>query len=594
MLPNYQKQVKDLEHKILDLNKKDNKLSLFRLLSFLSFLAGVIWAVSSASGFSFLLPLILLFVFIAVLSEHQKTRRSIRETQTLKDLLQNEISVLHFKGNQYNNGMAFRDPDHDFSQDMDLFGENSLFQYINRCATGVGVKTLANILRSDHTIESILERQEMIREMATEKDWSLDMRRMLYQKRMRDFSKEFLPEIKNTIQPPAHYRYLLFSSYLVLVLSLLSVPFLKPGGWMLLVPVFFNMILFSRTGKFIKTIKAQLEGRERILNEYRKILSVFEKKHWHSIYLRNLQKNLSADGVSSSKIIEKLYKRSRESEYTLNMLTAALLNYFFAWDLLVTIRIAGWFNQYAEKTREWFDVIGQVESLLSLANIQHNHNWIYPEIIQGDFCFQATDMGHPLIPENERVNNSFTMKKPATTSIITGSNMAGKSTFLRTIGANIILAHAGAPVCASQFKISIFRIMTYLTITDSLSENTSTFYREIKRLKKLLDSSKKDHNVLLLLDELLRGTNSADKARGSIAITRELVENEIPSVIATHNLELADMQKQYQQHIRNYYFDITIENNEEMRFDYKLKEGICNTFNASILLKEIGINIDME
>lgn len=593
MLENYQKQLKDLDFKILDLNKKDNKLSFFRLLSFLSFLAGLVWAVSSSLLMIQILPFVLLFVFIMVLARHQKTRRSIEDTRIYKELLENEINALQLKDNQYYNGMVFRDPDHDFSQDMDLFGKNSLFQYINRCATGVGVQTLANILRSNHSAESILERQEMIRELAQEKDWCMDMRRMLYKKRMSDFSKEFLPEIKNTLQPPSRYRYAIFISYMVLIISVMSAPFLAPGWWMLLVPVVFNMILLSRTGKFIKTIKMQLEGRERTINEYRKFLSVFEKKQWHSVSLKKLQKNLSVDGVSSSDIIAKLYQHSRESEYTLNMLAAAFLNYLFAWDLLVTIRIAGWFNKYAGKTQEWFGVIGQVESLLSLANIDNNHDWVYPEIAQEGFLLHATEMGHPLIPVNERVTNSFTMQKPATIAIITGSNMAGKSTFLRTTGINIILAHAGAPVCASRFHLSIFRIMTYLTITDSLSENTSTFYREIKRMKKILDSSKQDSNVLLLLDELLRGTNSADKARGSIAITSELVENKIPAVIATHNLELADMQKQYEEQIRNYYFDITIENNEEMRFDYKLKQGICNTFNASILLKEIGINIDV-
>ncbi|MFW5720955.1 MAG: hypothetical protein ACOCWW_01065, partial [Bacteroidota bacterium] len=262
MLPNYQKQVKEIDNKIHVLNQKDNKLSLLRLLSFLSFSAGLVWAVSLATVFSFLLPLILLLIFIAVLSAHQKTRKSISETHTLKELLENEINVLHFRGNQYYNGNVFVDADHDFSLDMDIFGENSLFQYINRCATGVGNQKLADILRSCHSRESILERQEMVKELATEKDWSLNLRQMLFKKCMKDFSKELLPEIKNTIQPPVHYRYLLVSSYIVLALSLIGIPFLKPGGWMLLIPVFFNMILLSRTGKFIKTSKEKRGGRE--------------------------------------------------------------------------------------------------------------------------------------------------------------------------------------------------------------------------------------------------------------------------------------------------------------------------------------------
>jgi DNA mismatch repair ATPase MutS len=207
------------------------------------------------------------------------------------------------------------------------------------------------------------------------------------------------------------------------------------------------------------------------------------------------------------------------------------------------------------------------------------------------FVFESEDLGHPLIPYAERVNNNFSVEKNTLISLVTGSNMAGKSTFLRSIGVNIVLAQMGAPVCARTFTVSPVRLMTSMRISDNLAENTSTFYAELKKLKTIIEAVNNHEKVFVLLDEILRGTNSHDRHIGSDALIKQLIRHDAYAVIATHDLVLAELQKQYPQTIENYHFDVQVKG-EELFFDYKLKEGVCHSLNASLLMKKIGIELE--
>jgi DNA mismatch repair ATPase MutS len=589
----YKQLIENLDSMIMRLEKVDNYYSIGRLLGFIFFLLSLAIAISSGSVIWIIVSLIALPVFIAILLGHFRMLEQKKELETKRNIYRNEIKVLNLKGNDYYNGQDFIDPEHDFTSDMDVFGDHSVFSYVNRCATGVGNLQLSDFLSGKSPITEITARQEATKEFADRNEWCVNLRTDLYTRKIRNFSSEYLPEIKTGTKKIRRPEIWIITSYLILFLCLLGVVFWGMNLSLLIIPIFFNIIVFHFTGKFIRGIKAELDGREKILNDYRKILYEYESQEWKSGYLIHLKQQLKKDDISATQAIARLGNLSQKLDYTLNMIMAFILNFFFLWDLVITLRIARWFDEYATKTSDWFKVIGKVEAVLSLANLQFNHpEWVYPEFAENGFKFKGHELGHPLIPAHQRVCNDFICHEEKGVSIVTGSNMAGKSTFLRTVGVNILLARSGGPVCAKSLTLSHFRIMTYLNITDSLSENTSTFYREIKRLKKILDSARNDNNVLLLLDELLRGTNSADKARGSIAITRELIKNKIPAIIATHNLELADLQKDFPRHIENYFFDITIDANKKMTFDYKIKHGICNTFNASLLLREIGIDIN--
>ncbi len=588
----YKERIKEIELLIATLQKKDHIFNTLRLISFIAFL--VILAISLGNGKAtgFIISGILLFVFVRVVLTHLNNQAKLDTAITQKKILENEINCLELKNNDYYSGNSFHSPDHDYSYDMDLFGENSIFHYINRCATGVGNKALAGWLAEEHSLNEILKRQEAVKELAKEKEWCEELRVRLYKNRIDDFRKEHLPEIKKTLSAPKNLKLWIYLSYGVMLLAIALISFLSVNATILLIPFFINSMLNFRFGKFIKTIRAQLEGRENTLNDYNKILTAFELKKFQSVFLENLRTNLSQDNISATKSIARLQNLSKKLDYSLGMLTGVILNIILLWDIVLCQKVTEWFEKHAEKTTQWFQVVGSLEAIISLAIIRNNHpEWHFPVFHENGFRLEGKNLGHPLIPESERVSNDFSLKKESWINIITGSNMAGKSTFLRTIGVNIIFAKAGSVVCAESLNVSHFRIMTYLTITDSLTENTSTFYREILRLKKILDNARQDNNILLLLDEMLRGTNSADKARGSMAIVRELILHQVPALVATHNLELAEMQNEFPENISNYYFDIIIENDSTMSFDYKLKTGICNTFNASLLLKKIGIDV---
>ena len=593
MISYYKERIKEIEILIAKLQRKDNIFNTLRLSSFIAFLVTLAISLGgNGKATGFVISGILLFAFVRVVLMHLNNQSKLDTALTRKKMLENEINCLKLKDNTYYSGSSFHSPDHDFSYDMDLFGNNSIFHYINRCATGVGNKALSGWLAEEHPLDEILKRQEAVKELSREKEWCEDLRVGLFKTRIEDFKKEHLPDIRKTLSAPKNLRLWINISYGLMLLAIVGIAFFAVNPAILLILLFLNSLLNFRYGKYTKIIRAQLEGRENTLRDYHKILTAFELKKFHSVYLKNLQNALSQDKISATKSIARLQNLSKKLDYSLGMLTGLVLNIFLLWDIVLCRKVTEWFENHAEKTKQWFQVAGSLEAIISLANIHNNHTeWNFPVFHENGFRLEGKNLGHPLIPEIDCVSNNFSLMKDSWINIITGSNMAGKSTFLRTIGVNIILAKAGSVVCAESLNISHFRIMTYLTITDSLTENTSTFYREIIRLKKILDSARQDNNILLLLDEMLRGTNSADKARGSMAIVRELIHHKVPAIVATHNLELAEMQKEFPVNISNYYFDIIIENDSTMSFDYKLKPGVCNTFNASLLLKKIGIDV---
>jgi DNA mismatch repair ATPase MutS len=250
-----------------------------------------------------------------------------------------------------------------------------------------------------------------------------------------------------------------------------------------------------------------------------------------------------------------------------------------------------WKKDNKENFDDWFTALGYLEALNSLATIKFNHpEWCFPQIKENHFSIDAKALGHPLIPPDKRIDNDIHIHKNGALMLITGSNMAGKSTYLRSVGVNIVLAMAGSVVCAKKISVSPVSLISSMRIADNLSESTSTFYAELKKLKTIIDLVKKENKIFILLDEILRGTNSLDRHIGSKALVTQLIKCHAVGIIATHDLELAKLQNDYPSNILNYYFDVQVEG-EELHFDYKLKEGVCNSLNASILMKKIGIEL---
>ncbi len=283
-------------------------------------------------------------------------------------------------------------------------------------------------------------------------------------------------------------------------------------------------------------------------------------------------------------------------DYRLNPLVFIPLNIFTYWDLQQVWQLEKWKQQQQQKIHLWFEAVAEQEALSSLANLAFNHpSWVFPVIRPDWFTLICREAGHPLIAVDKCVTNSFELDGHPQLAFITGSNMAGKSTFLRTIGTNLVLAMAGAPVFATKFETPVLKLMTSMRVTDNLEESASTFYAELQKLKMILDEVKKhttvhEERVFLLLDEILRGTNSLDRHTGSEALLKQLIKENAVGVIASHDLSLAELETQFPNAIRNYHFDVTI-HGSELSFDYKLKEGVCQTLTATLLMKKRGIDL---
>jgi DNA mismatch repair ATPase MutS len=255
------------------------------------------------------------------------------------------------------------------------------------------------------------------------------------------------------------------------------------------------------------------------------------------------------------------------------------------------IRLEKWKSGMESTVRKWFDALAEAEVLNSMACFAFaNPEYILPETTGADFHYEARELGHPLILAQKRVSNSFFVEGRGKTVVVTGSNMSGKSTFLRTLGINAVLALAGAPVCAASCRISVFQVFTAMRTQDSLEESVSSFYAELKRLRQLIDLLPEGQPVFYLLDEILKGTNSNDRHEGAKALIRQLHKHNATGLVSTHDLALGQMGEISPEYVTNYSFNSEFADGK-LYFDYKLREGICQSFNASQLMRQMGIEV---
>jgi DNA mismatch repair ATPase MutS len=307
--------------------------------------------------------------------------------------------------------------------------------------------------------------------------------------------------------------------------------------------------------------------------------------------LQRLQQSVTQGEEKAYTKIRKLKSLLDRFDLRFNWFLFPFINGFLLWDVRQIIALNDWKQKNREQIPHWYDLIAQIEVINSLATIHFNcPEWTIPEFSNEHFILKAKTLGHPLIQPAQRVSSDFFLKGVAKVALVTGSNMAGKSTFLRSLGVNVVLAQLGAPVCATEFILSPNKLMSSMRIADNLAENTSTFYAELKKLKTIIEAVNRYEPVFILLDEILRGTNSLDKHTGSEALIRQLIKQKAVAVLATHDVELAKLENEFPEALENYHFDVQVEG-EELYFDYKLKHGVCTSLNASILMKKIGIEI---
>jgi len=597
IISDYSLKITEVKAKIEETKKLVDRLSLVRIGLFLAEILFFVLLLNSADDNSRTLIQILLmlpvFAFAYIVKKQSKLDLVIDYEQQLLWVFQNEWNILNGMANGYDAGAAYESELHPYTSDLDIFGFSSLYALVNRCYTKNGRDLFARNLGKKATLNQILLRQDAVKEVLSKIENTYDFRANLHGhniEKIEQIKQQLAHQLGDQLQF-VKAKMLRFYITLVPFISLtlvLAGLFLGSPFWnILLIYLIGNIGLTVLQAAKVNKVFYSFGGSSLLLNGYASAIRWTESFKWESEYIRsffNSKVPVSQDIKSLSKIIQNFDTR-------LNIIVGTALNAFLLWDLKCCINLDRWYQSSSKDVVTALHHLGDFEELISLATLAHNQpNWAFPKITD-QFSLYGEEVGHPLIPLKSRVVNNFSLDKMPTVDIVTGSNMAGKSTFLRTLGINMILGYTGAPVCAKTMQLSVFSINTYMRIKDSLNESTSTFKAELNRLKMILNNIQTDPDTFVLIDEMLRGTNSKDKYLGSKVFIEKLLAEKTPALFATHDLLLAEMQQEHQHEVRNFHFDIQIIDGE-MQFDYKLKQGPCSTFNAAILLKQIGLSLD--
>ncbi|MFD2870952.1 DNA mismatch repair protein MutS [Mucilaginibacter ximonensis] len=594
----YQQNAQAAQQQADKFKSESNTYSFIRLAVFLGigFFIFIGAMMNNATLIAITVP-VLLIIFAVLVKKQSKCNQQHKYYSDLKQINDNEIASLQTRGNLYNNGAKFSDEKHFYTSDLDIFGNMSLFQLINRAATTSGSTKLGEWLSAPAGKPVILERQAAAQEIADKNQWKLEFQTLLLfaNKTDGDTLKALFAFLKSPLNIPGEValsKYIQIAPYLMLA-AIIGSFFWPIAELAAIVLGIANLAIVSIKSAYIAKSSAIADKISKILSNYASVFEKIEKEDWQSAHNGNLALRIKQD--QTSKNIALLARLIEKMSYNLNMLVGILLNIFFLWALKQTIAIEQWKRSNQQSMEDAFEVIADFEAIVSIGGLRFNYpDWTLPQIADGDaYTIIAQNITHPLISSTNRVNNNYELTNAFKIDIITGSNMAGKSTFLRTIGINTVLALCGAPVCADAMQVSIMTVVSYMRIKDSLNESTSTFKAELDRLQMLLKAVEHEYKVFFLIDEMLRGTNSVDKYLGSKAVIEQLIAKKGVGMVATHDLQIAQLEQKYPDYVRNFYFDIQVVDGE-MLFDYKIKHGECKTFNASLLLKQIGIDIKTE
>ena len=585
----YEKLVIYYREKLSKLTRMYNLISYVRLFLVLVavFLIYQILAHNASNGLLGLLSFTVV-LFVLLLRRHNaiSTERSL--VQTLLEINQKEIEFI--KGNNlFEDGSEYIDHQHLYSFDLDIFGKHSLFQYLNRTATYLGKCRLAKLLLAPLSKMEILSNQDAIAELKPNLPLRQKVNALALQFRDNEQIYHHL-EIWAKSQKNIRFFVRVLMHILPIILFGLILIFaltLKAVLLNYMVSVFIiNLMLLGMYGKQIKKELFAADKIDGTLRQYSLIMAELERQDFRSRKLRSFQDDLIVEDETSSDRLGELAYLMAQLETINNGLVAMIFSGLGCYHLFILRRLYRWKRKYANYILPWISTIADFEVLSSLSTFYYNNDSFAIPAISDDVCISFRDMGHPLVPATDRVGNDINFDHHRF-FILTGSNMSGKSTFLRCIGVNLVLAGAGAPVCAQKATVYPMNILVSMRVADSLADNESYFYAEVKRLKQIsLELGKK--GTMVLLDEILRGTNSNDKRQGTLEVIRRMTREGVYGVIATHDLEICKEVEHHPTVLANKCFEVEIRDNE-LNFDYKLRDGICENQSATFLMKKTGI-----
>ena len=542
-------------------------------------------------GIITILVFILIFSIVAIIHGNKISERD-RENAIIKI---NEKGLKRLDGRY----REFEDKGEDlieekdpFCEDLDIFGQNSLFQMINTTRTKAGRQILGKILSLKELPKKneIIERQKAIKELGDKAAW----RQKLYidatfKKKSDENLDEFIKWCKEK-NSTKKFPLVIAGIFIIITMGMVFLSILK------IIP--FSLLILDLMVNFcvIKLLTKDKEGAIDLFNSskysikaYANTLSLIEDEEFNSEYLKELKGKLKEDNKVSCK--EEMKKLSSLMDWIGDSTSNAyyfIINVLAFADVFIIYNLNSWRERNGDKVENWINIMGEFDALSSISNISFDHDdWTLGEI-SNDKEVIAKGIAHPLIGERA-VKNDYELKAPKKITLITGSNMSGKSTFLRTIGINLVLTYIGAPACAKEFKCGIMNIYTCMRTKDNLEESISSFYAEILRIKLIIEACKEGKDVFFLLDEIFKGTNSRDRHIGATVLVKQLAQNGAIGLLSTHDLELCDLEKENNEianfNFREYYED------DKIKFDYKLRKGKSETQNAVYLMKLAGIEI---
>ncbi|GHS98686.1 hypothetical protein FACS189421_07710 [Bacteroidia bacterium] len=593
---NYYKERVNKSGNALSLTKKKiYSIGTIRLLVVLGTILAAWLLRSSGTGIICLIIFIGIFIFLALLLQYNRFQKKKDYLETSIRCDENELKGFKSDFSAFDGASEKVDPGHFYSLDLDIFGNHSLFQSINRTCTNQGKNNLIEWFEKPLRESSAIEmRQEAIGELSKKPDFihHFQVLGLINPGKNTDYQ-----EIKDFVRHPDFiFRKKVWKmlSWVIPVLWLIGIVLLIlsviPGT--ILVWMYIITLLISEMQAKNITLLQQMTGKKvSILQSYSELILTVEEETFQTVKLKELQSIFLQGNRKASGNFKKLAQLAGELEQRANLVIHLLLNPLMLWDIRKSIQLEEWKHQHGKNLLQWIEALGKFDAYCSLGTFTFNHpDYTFPKLTENYFEMKGEGLGHPLMNREVCVKNPVTIDQYPFFLIITGANMAGKSTYLRTIGVNFVLACLGAPVCAKSLILYPAKLVTSLRTSDSLNDNESYFFAELKRLKMIIDELHSGEKLFIILDEILKGTNSVDKQKGSLALVQQLIHLQTCGIIATHDLLLGSLEKEFPENIKNYRFEADIKNNE-LSFSYQLREGIAQNMNASFLMQKMGITM---
>lgn len=537
--------------------------------------------------------LISLFIFLVVAFFHNNKLNEKKKLTILLEYNENGLKRINGEWKSFDDlGEEYINKEHRFSKDLDVFGKNSLFQWINTTNTLFGRKALADKLNMNYSLNRlIIEReQQAIQELSEKREFATNLFVDSYElKKNKNSNIEELlnwaREEKTSRLTIKYIPYLFIASTTIFIILALTNK--MPATYLLLVFAINYLVVKLLTRNLSHVINMFIRNKSKV-NQYSNLLSLIQDEQFKSYKLRELKRQLQSNGLDCKKEIKKLKNIINWIGDSVSNAYYLIINVLFLSDIFILNNLEEWKDKNGKQLENWLNIMGEVEALVSLSNLAfENPEWTYPTI-SAEKVIVAKSVGHPMLGKKAVVND-FSLNNEKRVALITGSNMSGKSTFLRTIGFNMILSYLGLPTFSKSFKCGIYNIYTCMRTEDNLEESISSFYAEILRVKLLIDAGKRGEDVFFLLDEIFKGTNSSDRHDGAKILIDQLVKGGAIGLVSTHDLELCELEDT-RKWLTNFNFQEYYEDNK-IKFDYKLRNGISKTHNAKHLMKLAGIEI---